>query len=71
MEEFMFLGLRMNAGVSRIDFEKNCGVQSEAVYLEVIRKLKAEGLLESAEGRIALTDRGMDLANYVMAQFLF
>lgn len=71
MEEFMFLGLRMNTGVSRMDFEKNFGVQIEAVYLEVIRKLKAEGLLESAEGRIALTDRGMDLANYVMAQFLF
>lgn len=70
MEEFMFLGLRMNAGVTRADFEKNFGVPIEAVYLEVLNKLKAQQLLVMTEGRIALTDRGMDLSNYAMAKFL-
>lgn len=71
MEEFMFLGLRMKEGVSRAEFARCFGVQIEAVYLEVLQQLKQEGLLEMAAGRIALTDRGMDLSNYAMAKFLF
>jgi oxygen-independent coproporphyrinogen-3 oxidase len=70
IEEFMFLGLRMNEGITRADFEDNFGVPVEAVYPEVIGKLRKQGLLNMAEGRINLTDRGMDLANYVMAKFL-
>ena len=70
MEEFMFLGLRMNEGVTRAAFEQSFGVPIEAVYLETLRKLKEQGLLQMVAGRIALTDKGMDLANYVMAKFL-
>ena len=70
MAEFMFLGLRMNEGVTRAAFEQSFGVPIEAVYLETLRKLKEQGLLQMVAGRIALTDKGMDLANYVMAKFL-
>ncbi len=70
MEEFMFLGLRMNDGVARADFERCFGMQIEAVYRRVMDELKAQGLLAAAEGRIALTDRGMDLSNYAMSKFL-
>jgi oxygen-independent coproporphyrinogen-3 oxidase len=70
MEEFMFLGLRMNEGVTRADFERNFGVPIEAVYLEVINQLKEQELLLMREGRVFLTDRGMDLSNYAMAKFL-
>ena len=70
MEEFMFLGLRMNEGVTRADFERNFGVPIEAVYLEVLDKLKKQELIVTMGGRIALTDRGMDLGNYVMSKFL-
>lgn len=70
MEEFMFLGLRMCKGVTRADFERSFGVPIEAVYLEVLNKLKEQEMIVTAEGRIALTDKGMDLANYVMAKFL-
>lgn len=70
MEEFMFLGLRMNAGVARADFERAFGMQIEAVYRRVMEELKEQGLLIASGGRIALTDRGMDLSNYVMRKFL-
>ena len=70
LAEFMFLGLRMNEGVTRAAFEQSFGVPIEAVYLETLRKLKEQGLLQMVAGRIALTDKGMDLANYVMAKFL-
>lgn len=70
IEEFMFLGLRMNEGVTREAFEQNFGVPIEAVYLEVLDKLKRQGLIATMGGRIALTDRGMDLGNYAMSKFL-
>lgn len=70
MEEFMFLGLRMTDGISRNEFERNFGMPIEAAYVQVLPELQAQGLIEKREGRIYLTDRGMDVANYVMAQFL-
>lgn len=70
MEEFMFLGLRMTDGIARDEFEHNFGMPIEAAYVQVLPELQAQGLIEKREGRIYLTDRGMDVANYVMAQFL-
>jgi oxygen-independent coproporphyrinogen-3 oxidase len=43
----------------------------EAVYRDVIEQLKEEGLLTVREGRISLTEQGLDLSNYAMAKFLF
>ncbi len=79
MEETMFLGLRLTGGVSYDAFEKQYGKSLEAVYGEVIAKNVADGLLtvntEKDNGKeekfLALTKRGLDLSNYVMAQFLF
>jgi oxygen-independent coproporphyrinogen-3 oxidase len=71
MEEFMFLGLRMKDGVSRAKFEECFSMPIEAVYRDVIEQLKAEELLTVREGRVALTEKGLDLSNYAMAKFLF
>ena len=70
MEEFMFLGLRMTEGVARADFERDFGTPIEAVYQAPIMELKKEGLLVAREGKIALTERGIDVANYAMEKFL-
>lgn len=71
MEEFMFLGLRLTEGVSRADFQREFGASIDLMYGETLRDLKAQGLVEAAEGRIFLTGRGVDVSNYVLAQFLF
>lgn len=71
MEEFMFLGLRMTEGVSCEEFEHLFGCTMEEVYGQAIHKNICDGLLkETGKGRIFLTDKGVDLSNYVMAQFL-
>lgn len=70
MEEFAFLGLRMMKGISRGRFEELFGVEIEAVYGEVIRKMTAQGLLEQQAGNIFLTDEGISVSNYVMSEFL-
>lgn len=70
MEEFMFLGLRMCEGISRQDFEDRFGISIDGIYRDVLQNLQQEELLEVRAGRIRLTERGMDLGNYCMAQFL-
>lgn len=61
-EEYFFLGLRKTEGVSP-------GVYRE-YYKELIEKLQVQQLLEEKNGRLCLTDRGVDVSNYVLAQFL-
>ena len=70
MEETMFLGLRLTEGVSRAEFHQQFGISMEQIYGEVIRKNTARGLLIDEAGYVRLTREGMDLSNYVMAQFL-
>jgi oxygen-independent coproporphyrinogen-3 oxidase len=71
MEEFMFLGLRMMCGVSAADFYQKFGKSLEEVYGEVLEKFCAQGLLAREKDRVRLTDAGIDVSNYVMAEFLF
>lgn len=77
MEEYMFLGLRMTRGVGSFRFRQEFGAELEEVYGGVIRKNKEDGLLyeyeDAALGEqfLALTKHGLDISNYVMAQFLF
>lgn len=70
MEEFMFLGLRKINGVSEYDFYKSFRVSIDEIYKESIENLIKEGLLVREEDRIRLTDRGIDLSNYALSQFL-
>ena len=71
MEEFMFLGLRMTCGVSEQAFAEKFEKSVQDIYGSVIAQNEKDGLLVRADGRICLTHRGLDLSNYVMAQFLF
>lgn len=70
MEEFMFLGLRKINGVSEQDFYKSFRVMMDEIYQDKIEELIKEGLLVREEDRIRLTDRGIDLSNYALSQFL-
>ncbi len=68
-EEFMFLGLRLTHGVCAKTFEEAFKMPIAQVYGDVLAKHEKEGLLILDE-RIRLTEKGLDLSNYVMADFL-
>ena len=70
MEETMFLGLRLTEGVSKAEFHRQFGVSMEQIYGKVIQENIVQGLLADEAGYVCLTREGMDLSNYVMAQFL-
>ena len=71
MEEFMFLGLRMTAGVSAGTFRERFGVTIDSVYGEVLRKQLQTGLLIQEEDRYRLSERGLDVSNTLMSEYLF
>ena len=71
MEETMFLGLRRMAGVSEEEFRRRFGTGMEEVYGEVLKDLTEKGLIIRKDGYISLTGKGIDISNYVLAQFLF
>lgn len=78
MEEFMFLGLRLTEGINPLEFRRCFGKDIREVYGDVIDRNIHAGLLqhnviltqEGEEERLALTKVGLDVSNYVMAQFL-
>ncbi len=74
MEEFMFLGLRMTAGIEEQNFSDTFNCTLEQVYGEVISRHIGQELLawrDCGKSRyLHLTEKGLDLANYVMTDFL-
>lgn len=73
MEETMFLGLRLTAGVDRAAFQTRFKTTVEKVYGDVINANIRDGLLRYTDDgeRLCLTEKGLSLSNYVMAQFIF
>lgn len=70
IEEFMFLGLRKMKGVSKNKFREVFGEELETYYQEVKERMIKEGLLLEKGEILCLTERGIDLSNYVLSQFL-
>lgn len=62
VEEIIFLGLRKMEGILKKDVETFCGKQ--------IEKMISQGFLEEIKGRVRLTEKGIDISNYVFAELL-
>lgn len=75
MEEFMFLGLRKMDGVSYDEFQKIFGCDIKSIYVKEIENNCHNGLLyeyvnEDGGVSLRLTERGIDISNTVMADFM-
>ena len=67
--EFMFLGLRELRGVDPLVFAGRFGAPLATVHPEV-EPLRRDGLLVDRESRLALSERGLMVADSVFAAFL-
>lgn len=70
MEEFFFLGLRKMEGICEKEFENTFGITVEAFCGRQLERLETEGLLINQKGNIRLTEKGIDISNYVFAELL-
>lgn len=71
MEEFMFLGLRKTDGISRESFRKNFGADIYEIYGDVIRRQNKQGMLINEGDRLHFNDRGFEVSNILMSEYLF
>ena len=70
MSEFVYLGMRLTDGISATDFRSNFGAQIENVFGDALSKNMELGLIEHVGDRYRLTDRGIDVSNVVLSDFL-
>ena len=70
MSEFMFLGLRKIVGISKSEFKSNFTFYVEEIFGENIKKYINNKLLIDNGEFLRLSDRGLDISNYVISDFL-
>ena len=74
MEEAVFLALRMDKGLNIKDFNdryaSSYGRTFDELYGPLTENLAQQGLIRIKNGYLRLTERGIHVSNYVMAQYL-
>ncbi|MDK0707825.1 radical SAM family heme chaperone HemW [Clostridium perfringens] len=70
MEEFMFMGLRKINGIDENEFKNRFSMNINDVYGEILNKYIGEGLLIRESGRVFLSEKGIEISNVIMADFL-
>ncbi len=70
MEEFIFMGLRMNEGISLQSFENKFNVNFKQKYNDILEKLKNLNLIEEQNNSVYLTQKGRELSNTVFIEFI-
>ena len=70
ISETMFLGLRLIQGVNRRKFSERFGFDPVQKYMDKIKKLEKQKLLEIDPYHIRLTRRGLDVSNQIFIEFL-
>ncbi len=70
MGEYVFLNLRLRDGFALTDFASRFGLSFDEVFGSRTARLFEGGLLENRTGQIRLSDRGLELADSVFAEFV-
>jgi oxygen-independent coproporphyrinogen-3 oxidase len=70
MAEYLFLGLRLRAGISLQDFYQRFGVRAEERYQVQLNRLQKMQLIRCEGDRLSLTPRALPVANEVFCAFV-
>jgi oxygen-independent coproporphyrinogen-3 oxidase len=68
--EFVFLNLRLRDGFALADFEARFGTSFDSIFGERAARLFEGDLLIRNRGRIYLSERGVELADSIFAEFI-
>ena len=70
MADTLMMGLRLDTGVSTVEFTRRFGVTLSHAYDGAIDELTSVNLVETVDGWVRLTPRGRLLGNEVFSRFL-
>jgi len=68
--EFIFLGLRLNAGIDLDEYRQRFQIDLKEDYRDEIERFLDDGLVEISTGHLCLTKKGMLFSNEVFAAFI-
>ncbi|MCQ2496951.1 MAG: radical SAM family heme chaperone HemW [Lachnospiraceae bacterium] len=70
MAEFCILGLRLVSGINISKFEQKFTCSFDEKYGAIVRKYTAAGFMKNIGGNLCLTEKGFDVSNSIMTEFL-
>lgn len=70
MSEYMILGFRLCKGISKRYFFEKFNVSLDDKYGKVIDKYLSDGFLIEKEDRVFLSEKGIDVSNYILCDFM-
>ena len=68
--EFIMLGLRTSAGISKSEFLHRFGIDFDEKYGKKVENLKKMGYFSQNSDRVVLNERGFEVSNMLLAQIL-
>lgn len=68
--EYVMTHLRLSEGFSLAEYQAAFGADFLALHGKHLQEYKALGLLKTENGRIFLTDEGMNLSNSILVSFM-
>lgn len=70
MGEYCFMGLRTSEGISLSAFKVEFGVSFDKVFPGIVDELTEKELVRLSDGRLSLTEKGVELSNTVFREFV-
>ena len=70
ISEYIFTGMRKTKGISLNEFRTTFNIEIESKFGEEIKKLTIEKLIISRNGFLSLTNKGINISNYVLSHFV-
>ncbi|MGE5329510.1 MAG: radical SAM family heme chaperone HemW [Deltaproteobacteria bacterium] len=70
IKEYTILGLRLLEGIDTIRFKELFDIDFELIFKEQIQRLLKSELIQKTGQSYSLTEKGLDLANQVMVEFV-
>lgn len=70
MSEFVFLGLRLERGISEKEFQRRFNLNIDEIFGEQINKYTSTGFLIRENEKIRFSDKGFFVSNIILADFV-
>jgi len=70
ISEFMMMGLRMDKGVSITEFKNRFGTDMTDMFKMQLEKFVSLGLMNFDGNNYSLTERGIDISNSILCEFM-
>ena len=70
IEEYVFMGMRLQKGIDKDKFHERFQVSLDSIYDAQIKKYVNEGLLLDSPSNLRFTEKGIEFSNHVLSDFL-